>query len=120
MSNLTDGERSVQRLPQGLSPCRLESVTDSQPRAHQPYAMKTVTSTTARTDPINEQGGWPTSLGHRALDQLVAVDQVILLDDRMTDLDHRQRVLVVPRLIDRKHGFCRKVAFSRVWGSVSH
>src|SRR6266487_5504863 len=48
------------------------------------YSMKTGTNTTAHTNPINEQGGCTTSLGHHAFDQLVVVDQVLPINDRMT------------------------------------
>ena len=39
--------------------------------------MKSDANTTTDTDPVDEQRGCPTSLGHGALDQLVVVDQVM-------------------------------------------
>jgi hypothetical protein len=46
----------------------------------------------------------PPALGHCAIDQLVLVDQVLPINDRVTDLDHAKRVVVTPRFIDRKIG----------------
>ena len=63
------------------------------PASTSPYAVKTGTNTTAHTNPINKQGSCPTGLGHRAFDQLVAVNQVFPINDRMTDLNHGKRIL---------------------------
>src|SRR5215468_10220525 len=82
------------------------------PSGTSPDAMKTCSHTTARPDPVDEQGGCSAGLGHRALDQLVMVDQVIPLDDRMVDLDHGERVGRLPGLI---HGQRR---VGRVTGKI--
>jgi len=50
-----------------------------------PCAVKTGTNTAAHTDPVNEQRSCPTRPRHGALDQLVVVDQVFPVNDRMTD-----------------------------------
>src|SRR5438046_6571257 len=71
---------SCQLLPRQANPARTGA-----------YAVKTGTDTTAHTNPVNEQGGCPTGLGHRVFDQLVVVDQVLPINDRMTDLDHGKR-----------------------------
>src|SRR5438093_123139 len=84
--------------------------SQANPASTGPCAVKADANTTASANPINEQGGSPTGLGHRAFDQLVVVDQVLPINDRMTDLDHGKLVFVAPRLIDRKRGVGRVAA----------
>src|SRR5439155_25436336 len=80
------------------------------PASTGPCSVKADANTTASANPINEQGGCPTGLWHRAFDQLVVVDQVLPINDGMTDLDHGKRVFMAPRLIDRKRGVGRVAA----------
>src|SRR5438093_4925335 len=84
------------------SRCSLPS--QANPASTGPCAVKADANTTASANLIDEQGGCTTSLGHRAFDQLVVVDHVFPINDRMADLDHGKRVFVAPRLIDRKRG----------------
>src|SRR5436190_16065533 len=81
------------------SRCSLPS--QANPASTGPCAVKADANTTASANLINEQGGCTTSLGHRAFDQLVVVDQVLPINDRMTDLDHGKRVFVISGLINR-------------------
>src|SRR5436309_15945383 len=90
------------------SRCSLPS--QANPASTGPCAVKADANTTAIANLINEQGGCTTSLGHRAFDQLVVVDQVLPINDRMTDLDHGKRVFVISGLINRDRGVGRVAA----------
>src|SRR5438034_6621909 len=81
--------------------------SQANPASAGPCAVKADANPTARTDPINEQGGCTTGLGHRAFDQLVVVDQILPINDRITDLDHGERVFVISGLINRYRGVGR-------------
>src|SRR5439155_20545647 len=80
------------------------------PASPGPCSVKADANTTASTDPIDKQGGCATGLGHRAFDQLVAIDQVFAINDRMTDLNHGKRVFVISGLINRNRGVGRIAA----------
>ena len=58
----------------------------------------------------NKHSGRSADLGHCAANKLVVVNQIVSINDRMTGLDHRQRVLAAARLIDRKRGVRRSAA----------
>src|SRR3989304_692091 len=53
-----------------------------------PYAVKTGTNTTARTDPINEQRSRAATGGHSAFNEFVAVYEVRSVEDGGIVFDH--------------------------------
>src|SRR4030067_1084262 len=78
--------------------------TPRDPATTDPYAVKTGTNTTARTDPINEQRSRAATGGHSAFDEFVAVYEVRSVDDGGVDLDHDKRIVRLAPLGDWKCG----------------
>src|SRR5208282_5027835 len=78
------------------------------PRRPQPSAVAKTATTDAHPvvaeavepDPIDKQCGVPASSGHLAVDELVVVNEIRPINDRIGDLDHRKRTVILPRLID--------------------
>lgn len=62
--------------------------------------MESGPDTTADADPVDEQRGGAAGLRHLPVDQLVRVDEIVPLDDRVADLDHGEHILALAPLVD--------------------
>ena len=83
-------------------------IVERQPRGHRPPTVKAHATPPRQSN--HKHSGRSADLGHCAANKLVVVNQIVSINDRMTGLDHRQRVLAAARLIDRKRGVRRSAA----------